>query len=348
MEIPKNRKKIKNIGIAGGGFYGYAEVAVLKELENYKEYLDIKNVAGVSVGSIVAALYAVGYNADELTKILFDLDFDKLIKDTMIPYIKLYEKYGMYEASKLEDEIERLIAIKTNIKFCTFSQVEKNLIIIATNLNYQCPVIFSKEYTPDLPISKAIGMSICYPLVMVPKKYNGDFIGDGGEFINYPITLFDDLDQTLGITFASFNENNDGTLKNRIDIKDISDYIKAIGTTMSRAAYISQIGPKHLERSIVVHITENINSMQFNLTKEQKTFIYNCGVIAARERIFEILGAEPCVPVAGLVPNIPPQVGMQNKYLANVESKLPEVMDAVKQILSTHPEILQNIQIIKQ
>ena len=34
------KKKIKNLALCGGGFFGYAEIGALKELEdNYLEYL---------------------------------------------------------------------------------------------------------------------------------------------------------------------------------------------------------------------------------------------------------------------------------------------------------------------
>lgn len=290
-------KKIKNIGFAGGGFYGYAEVGALKEMEKYQDYLDIQNIKGVSVGSIVASLYAIGYTADELTKILFELDFDSLIKDTRFAYYRLYEKFGMYEASRLEEEIERIIRAKTNIKYCTFCQIEKNLTIISTNLNYQRARFFSKEETPEMPISKAVRLSIGYPPLMTPVMYEGDLYGDGGEFLNYPITTFDDLEETLGITFSAYNENDDGTLRERVPINNIYDYIQSLALTLSRAAYVLQVTEKYLKRSIVVHITERISSMQFNLSMEQKKFIYDCGVKAVKSQLGKILGLVEIAPV---------------------------------------------------
>lgn len=285
----KNKTKIKNLALAGGGFFGYAHVGALKELELYKDHFAIENIKGVSVGSLVAALYAVGYNPDELTQILFDMDFDALIRDTNFAYYRLWEKFGMYEANKLEEEIERLIRIKTNIRLCTFCQIKTNLTIFSTNLNFQCPRAFDRENTPEIPISKAVRLSIGYPFIMTPVLFEGDLYGDGGEFMNYPISTFDNLDETLGITFAAFNENSNGTLKHRIEIKDLSDYAKSVGTTMSRAAYVSQITDKYWNRSIIIHITEKISSMQFDLTPEQKMFIYECGVKAVKEQINKII-----------------------------------------------------------
>lgn len=285
-------RKIKNICFAGGGFYGFAQIGVLKELEKYQEHLQIEDIRGVSVGSIVAAMYAVGYTADELLQIMMKLNFDELIKDNGLVIIKLYEKYGMYDALRLEIEIENLLRSKTHIKFCTFSQIRKNLTIISTNLNKQCPVFFNRDTSPDLPISKAIRMSIGYPLIMTPVVHEGDFYGDGGEFINYPITTLPDteLAVTIGITFATIHENDNGTLKKRFEISNLYDYIAAIAYTLSRANYVSQVTEKYLERSIIVHITDDINSMSFRLTEQQKIFLYECGIKAVNEQIQRILG----------------------------------------------------------
>lgn len=280
---------IKNLGFAGGGFYGIALVAALKELELHREYFKIEKVSGVSVGSMIAALYSVGYTADELTKVMCELDFDGLIRDNYFTYYNLYVKYGMYDAIGLENKIEQLIREKTHIKNCTFRQIKIDLTIISTNLNYQSARFFNKEFSPEVPISKAVRMSIGYPMIIAPVLFEGDLYGDGGEFMNYPITIYDNLDETLGITFASHNENNDGTLKHRIEINDIYDYIKSVGSTITRATYVSQITPNYLNRSIVINISEKISSMQFNLTTEQKENIYKCGIESTREQIQRIL-----------------------------------------------------------
>lgn len=287
-------KKIKNLAFCGGGFYGYSEVAAIKELENFKEHFDIQNIIGTSVGSITACMYAIGYSPSEMTKALFELDFDGLIKDTTFTYYNLWENFGMYQASKLEQVIEEFIRIKTNIKYCTFAQIDKNLTVVATNLNLQKPVIFSKETTPNMIVSKAIRLSIGYPGVMTPVLYEGDFYSDGGLFMNYPIVSYsdDELEETLGITFSSFNENRDGTLKERVEIKDIYQYIGAVTRTLCRALYTTQITEKHFKRSIVIHINENVTSMQFGLTLDQKKRIYDCGTRAVQEQIYDILGID--------------------------------------------------------
>lgn len=296
--MDNDNNKIINLSLGGGGIFGFAELGVLKEMEKYDKYLDIQNIKGVSVGSIVAALYVVGYTPDELTKTLFDMDLHNLIMDTYFTTIHLYKNYGMHSAKGLEDEIERLISIKTNIKKCTFSQIDKNLTIIATNLNKQCPIFFNRENTPDTPISKAVRLSTAYPVIMAPGFHDGDIIVDGGSFLNYPITTVpdDELDRTIGVTFSAYNENLDGSLRERCAINDVYEYIAAVGITMTRSMYLSQVTEKYLRRSIIVKISENINSMQFNLTADQKKYLYQCGINSAREQLHRILGVDQIVP----------------------------------------------------
>lgn len=286
-----SESRIENLALSGGGFYGFAAVGALKEIfNNYIDPNNIKTISGVSVGSIIATMLAIGYSIDEITKIMFEIDMDTLIKDSYFSYYTLWEKFGMYNADKLEQEIERIIRDKTHIKNCTFSQIEKNLIIVTTNLNYQRTRIFSKLETPTMIISKAVRMSISYPFIMVPVLFEGDLYGDGGETLNYPITLFDDdLDKTIGITFANHNENDDGTLKTRLPINNFYDYIVSLGLTMNRSSYISQISSKYLDRSIVIKINEDISSMQFNLDLKQKEYLFECGIKSVKQQIIKLI-----------------------------------------------------------
>lgn len=285
-------KKIRNLSLGGGGFYGYGAIGVLKELEKYPDIFDFENIIGASVGGLLAAVYSIGYTIDEITSIMFNIDFNKLIKDNNLSYLNLWNNFGLYNANGLEEYIEKVIRDKTNIKFCTFSQINKNLTIVITNLNYQKPVYLNKENSPDMPISKAVRISMGYPFMMTPILYEGDLCGDGGEFLNYPINYFDDLydiDETIGIKFAANDENHDGTLKKRTEINTIHDYVKSMIMTMTRAAHIYQLSDKHLERSIVVEITLDIESMQFDLTLEQKQEIFNCGVISAQNQLYKFM-----------------------------------------------------------
>ena len=57
------------IGLAmqGGGLQGFAHIGAIKALEELG--VNIEYVSGTSTGSIVASLYAMGYNTDDMEKI---------------------------------------------------------------------------------------------------------------------------------------------------------------------------------------------------------------------------------------------------------------------------------------
>jgi len=74
--IADARPKI-GLALGSGGAKGYAHIGVLKILE--KEDIKIDFIAGTSVGSLIGALYAVGFNANEIEEILLKQDFREYI-----------------------------------------------------------------------------------------------------------------------------------------------------------------------------------------------------------------------------------------------------------------------------
>ena len=63
--------------LGGGAVRGLTYIGALEALK--KLNVDIKLIAGSSVGSIFAAFYAVGYNTIELTNIFETVNFKSLI-----------------------------------------------------------------------------------------------------------------------------------------------------------------------------------------------------------------------------------------------------------------------------
>ena len=63
----KSRPKI-GLVLSGGGAKGFAHIGVIKVLE--KAGVKIDYIGGTSMGAIVGALYASGYNASQLDSIL--------------------------------------------------------------------------------------------------------------------------------------------------------------------------------------------------------------------------------------------------------------------------------------
>ncbi|NLN74477.1 MAG: patatin, partial [Bacteroidales bacterium] len=59
--------------LSGGGAKGAAHIGVIRALE--EEGIPIDYIAGTSAGAIIGALYASGYNPDEMEDIFNDPEF---------------------------------------------------------------------------------------------------------------------------------------------------------------------------------------------------------------------------------------------------------------------------------
>jgi NTE family protein len=65
--------------LAGGGARGAAHVGILKVMEELHVPVDL--VTGTSMGSLVGALYSVGYSPAEMEEIVADVDWKTLFRD---------------------------------------------------------------------------------------------------------------------------------------------------------------------------------------------------------------------------------------------------------------------------
>ncbi|MBR4722753.1 MAG: patatin-like phospholipase family protein, partial [Muribaculaceae bacterium] len=72
------RKKVA-IVLSGGGAFGAIHVGFLKVIEEAGLPVDI--VVGTSMGSIVGALYSVGYNSNDIESMFNNMDWADLFLD---------------------------------------------------------------------------------------------------------------------------------------------------------------------------------------------------------------------------------------------------------------------------
>jgi len=73
------RPKI-GLALSGGGARGLSQIGILKVFE--KENIPIDYIAGTSMGGIIGGLYAAGYSASELERIVLKIDWNDLLSDT--------------------------------------------------------------------------------------------------------------------------------------------------------------------------------------------------------------------------------------------------------------------------
>lgn len=76
--------------LSGGGAKGAAHAGVIKKLEEMKIPVDM--VLGTSMGGLVGALYAMGYNSDEMEEIFATANWDAIMKDKKETKILSYQE----------------------------------------------------------------------------------------------------------------------------------------------------------------------------------------------------------------------------------------------------------------
>ncbi len=221
-----------NIGIcfSGGGVKGAAHIGVIKALE--EENIRFNYISGTSSGSIIAALYAMGYKSSEILYL-----FEKYCNKIKYVDLKNVFKFlgGFFvgriivEGLNSGDNIEKFMTKVAKEKHIyNINQLKKVLLIPSVDLYSGNVFIFSSvqhrrnitneiKYISDIPIGKAVRASCSYPGVFSPCKYKNIELIDGGIRENIPWKELKvcGADKVLSIVFKS--EIKEKKNKNIID-----------------------------------------------------------------------------------------------------------------------------------
>lgn len=239
------------LALSGGGIKGAAHIGVLKALEENK--IKIEYISGTSSGSIVASLYACGYNSDEIYKLFKKyckeinyIEFSsvfKIVKDLIIK--RKIEIEGLNSGRKLEKIIKKACDEK-NIQ--NINQIKFNLTIPAVDLNdgnvlYFCSKNINKgknyrnisdeeKYIYNAEISKVVRASCSYPGIFFPEKFGNTKLIDGGIRENTPWKKLKEFgaDKVISVIF----ENHDKIeKKNKNLIEVVMTSIELMGHELS-------------------------------------------------------------------------------------------------------------------
>ena len=185
----------KNLVFEGGGVKGIAYGGALKIIDSMNILSGIERVAGTSAGAITACLLAVGYSADDVSKIVASTDFNSFKDKTWLPgnLCRFFRKYGYYIGDTFLDLLGKLIEAKTDNKDFTFGDLErdkekkgyKELFVVVTNLTKQKVQVLSHEHDKDLPIRIAVRMSMSIPLFFKAYNWKNNIMVDGGVSWQY-------------------------------------------------------------------------------------------------------------------------------------------------------------------
>ncbi|HMU43099.1 MAG TPA: patatin-like phospholipase family protein [Ignavibacteriaceae bacterium] len=209
---------MKKIGIAfgSGGARGIAHLLMVEALDE----LGIKPViiSGSSIGAIIGAFYAAGFNARDMKKILDKLInpksrtiFDFFLKSDIIKLLTMFDpqfiKSGIIKGDKFQNFLE------SHLNVLKFEDLEVPLKIIATDYWNKEQIIFEKgELFP------AIRASYSLPGLFTPVKLKNKILIDGGAVNPLPYDIIKkQCDITIAIDITSFRTMNGKEIPATID-----------------------------------------------------------------------------------------------------------------------------------
>jgi NTE family protein len=176
----------------GGAIRGAAHVGVLRALRDLD--IELETLAGSSVGSLVSSLFAVGYTAEEIEEVFLSVNFE-LFRDISFGF---NNKFALSKGEVFLDWIRELIEkkfygkdyLKGRSKPVLFKDLDRNLVIITTNINNFSCREFSSFETPDFEIAMAVRISCCMPGLMKALTYEDSMLLDGDLMKGKPILDF--------------------------------------------------------------------------------------------------------------------------------------------------------------
>ena len=186
------------IAFAGGGIRGIAHVGVLKALE--ENNIKIEAVGGTSAGSIVAALYAMGYKPYYIYVLFkkYAQDIINIGNSSIVNGIGNFVKTKKIGIAGLNDGtlLEKMFnELATRKKMKVFADIKMPLVIPAVDIAEAKEYIFTNcaprnnvndEYITEISIGKAIRASSSFPAYFCPCEYKKHIFMDGGVLDNIP------------------------------------------------------------------------------------------------------------------------------------------------------------------
>ncbi|MBJ7882051.1 patatin-like phospholipase family protein [Gelidibacter salicanalis] len=172
--------------LSGGGMRGAAHIGVIRALEEHQIYPT--HIAGSSAGAIVGALYAYGYQWNDILAFFKEVQLLGITKYAI-------NKPGFLDAEKFYDEF------KVYLKEDDFSVLKKKLYITATNILNGKLKIFEKG-----ELIKPVLASAAFPGLFAPVKIRSSYYIDGGALNNFPLEpLKQKCDIIIGVYVDGFD-----------------------------------------------------------------------------------------------------------------------------------------------
>ena len=192
--------------MSGGGAKGLYHIGVLEALEQNGVPIDC--VAGTSMGSIIAAMYAAGYSPAEMRAIVSSGVVKEWVSGRIDPnkYMDYYRQVGnnpsflsllidvespagkrfqvpknLISSTQIDLALTELFAPATAASEGDFDRLMVPFLCVASDMNHRRPAVLRSG-----ELSEAVRSSMAIPLVFKPMGIDSMLLYDGGIYDNFP------------------------------------------------------------------------------------------------------------------------------------------------------------------
>lgn len=193
-----HRPKV-GVVLCGGGAKGFAQIRILKALDEAGVPIDF--IGGTSIGSIIGALYAVGYDPDVIERLVRAQDWDRVLYDqfpeTLMPIDKrMYEQNYLAKFPIADGKVKvksayvdgvyvnlllsRLMLPANDVH--DYNKLPVPFYCIATDVEHACQYEMNSG-----DLSRSVRASMSIPFLFQPVAMDGHLLIDGGMVNNFPV-----------------------------------------------------------------------------------------------------------------------------------------------------------------
>jgi len=190
------------LALSGGGALGLAEIGVLQWLE--QNHIPVDRVAGTSMGSIIAAMYATGMSPTEIQEFAEGIDWD----ETLLPEPTYRELAYRRKQDRRDYQVEAALGLKHGLNgpngfnpghgvgllldriafpesgIASFDDLPIPFRCVATDMQTGDRVVLHNG-----SLATAVRASMAIPGVFTPVEIDGHVLADGGMVENIPVEV---------------------------------------------------------------------------------------------------------------------------------------------------------------